>query len=327
MTDSPKPPRSRSRSRTEVETDFSSMASPQKLSQKERDDKAARAAELRSSITDVTAEKAAQALATAGVAMQKSLSAVNEELTTRLAQLSTIKENIAIESEELERRYGAGVILEHLDVLLAQHDEKKQALADEIAAARAKWAEELAQQAKDRQRDADDFNYRTAQERKTNNDAWNEQLRLRGIAEQERVSALEKSWAAREEELKLREKELTDLRTAVAGHQAEIAKAVKAAESILENRLTKDHTHAMQLLEKDRASEKALAVSELAAKDQTIVRLQKLNEELQVALTEANKKNVEIATKALEASSDKAALAAVQNFAKDQSNGGSVKRS
>lgn len=327
MTDSPKPPRSRSRSRSEISADFANLAKPQRTSQKEREAHGQRAAELRNSIADVTTEKAAQALASAGVQMQKSLSAVSEELTTRIAQLDTIKENISIESEELERLYGARVISEHLDVLIAEHDEKKQALDKEVAETRAKWAEERVAAEMARTREESEFNYKRTQERKATDDSWKETLRLRYIDEENRRLQLEKIWGQREEALKAQESELVDLRAKAQGFQAELDKAVKTAESVVANRLIKDHTHAMQLLEKDRAGEKALYEADKKSLSEALAREQSLTIALRAELAEASKKNTEIATKALESTSSREALTTLQTSLKDSGLNGGQKRS
>lgn len=333
-----KVPRSRSKTRTEVQDEFTNLSAPQKLSQKERELKAQHADGLRQSAADITAEKAAQTLASAGVAVQKSLSAVSEELTARLAQLDTVKATIQLEIDELQRLYGQRVILEHLDVLMAEHDEKKLELEKEIAAARVVWDQQRIEMQKNdeeyltslqtaRHREDAEYQYKTAQTRRTTEDAFQEELRLRKAHERDRKETLEKDWAARTAILAAAEQELTNLRAAVAAHPAELDKAGKQAEAITANRLTRDHQHAMQLLERDRASEKALAAADKASLEQALARANKLNEELTTSLASAHAKNAEIATKALDASSGASALAAVQNFAKDAANGGSTKRS
>lgn len=333
-----KVPRSRSKTRTEVQDEFTNLSAPQKLSQKERELKAQHADGLRQSAADITAEKAAQALASAGVAVQKSLSAVSEELTARLAQLDTVKATIQLEIDELQRLYGQRVILEHLDVLLAEHDEKKLALEKEIELANLQWEEVQTLHRKNeeewsasirvrREREEAEHAYKTAQAHRAAEDAFQEEMRVRKAYERDRKESLEKDWDIRSEALKLAEQELTNLRAAVAAHPAELDKAGKQAEAITANRLTRDHQHAMQLLERDRASEKALAAADKASLEQALARANKLNEELTTSLASAHAKNAEIATKALDASSGASALAAVQNFAKDAANGGSTKRS
>jgi colicin import membrane protein len=333
-----KVPRSRSKTRTEVQDEFSNLSAPQKLSQKERDLKAQHADGLRQSAADITAEKAAQSLASAGVAVQKSLSAVSEELTTRLAQLATVKANIELESADLQRLYGHRVVLEHLDVLMAEHDEKKAALEKEIADVRLQWDTDQAFHAaheleldeelkKSRSREAAEYQYRTHQQRRADEDSFLEDLRVRKNTERDRREVLEKEWAARSATLLAAEQELTALRTAVASHPNEIDKATKQAAAIEANRLTREHAHAFALLERDRASEKALAAADKASLEQALARANKLVEELTASLASAHAKNAEIATKALDASSGASALSAVQSFAKDVANGGSAKRS
>lgn len=73
MSDAPKPSR-RSRSRSETKAAFSNLSEPQKLSPKEREAEAQRAEALRSSVANISAEKAAMSIASAGVAVQKALS-------------------------------------------------------------------------------------------------------------------------------------------------------------------------------------------------------------------------------------------------------------
>ena len=97
--------------------------------------------------------------------------------------------------------------------------------------------------------------------------------------------------------------------------------------AIESNRLTRDHNHAKELLEKDRASEKALYEADKKALTEQNARLTKLNEELQIALKEANQKNAEIATKALESTSSREALTTLQTTLKDAGVNGSIRKS
>ena len=317
----------RSRNRIETKIAFSNLNVPPGMSEKEIELQARAAEATRSSIAELEVSKAAQAVTAASLATQKSLSTINEELANKLSLLQDVKTNIDLEAKELTKLYGARVILEHLDVLKAEHDEQKAALEKEILEARTKNAEDWNATKKEREREQADYEYTTKQTRKADLDAWNEQVRVRNIQELARQDQLQKIWAQREDELKLREKELIDLRAAVAGHLGEIEKAVKQAVAIENNRLTRDHNHAKELLEKDRASEKALYEADKKALTEQNARLTKLNEELQIALKEANQKNAEIATKALESTSSREALTTLQTTLKDAGVNGSIRKS
>lgn len=323
MSDSKK----RSRSRSDVKVAFQNLDVPQGLSDKERELRAQAAEAIRSSIADLAVDKATQAITAASLANQKALSAVNEELVTKLELLKNIKENIDLESKDIDRLYGIRVLSEHLDVLKAEHDEAKAALEKEILEQRAWWKEEKAREDRERIRNNEDYAYKLAQSQQLANDAWESTIRARNVQEQTRMEVFEKNWRQREDELKLREKELTDLRALVAAHPTQLDAEVKKAVAIESNRLTRDHKHATELLEKDRASEKALYESDKKALTEQLAAAKKLNEELTLSLASAHTKNADIATKALEASSGQAALSAVQNFAKDQGNNGPAKRS
>ena len=317
----------RSRNRIETKIAFSNLNVPPGMSEKEIELQARAAEATRSSIAELEVSKAAQAVTAASLATQKSLSTINEELANKLSLLQDVKTNIDLEAKELTKLYGARVILEHLDVLKAEHDEQKAALEKEILEARTKNAEDWNATKKEREREQADYEYTTKQTRKADLDAWNEQVRVRNIQELARQDQLQKIWAQREDELKLREKELIDLRAAVAGHLGEIEKAVKQAVAIESNRLTRDHNHAKELLEKDRTSEKALYEADKKALTEQNARLTKLNEELQIALKEANQKNAEIATKALESTSSREALTTLQTTLKDAGVNGSIRKS
>lgn len=338
MSEEKKPPRSRNRSRTEVESEFSNLNQQPVLSQKERTLKEAHDALMRGSVNNLSAEKVTQELAKAGVSVQKTLSALNEEVLTRLQQLDSIKQNIALEVEELTRLYGVDTVQAHLDVLIAQHDEKKQALEDESAAQRALWVEEKkntlkleaefkSELAKERQREKDAYDYKTAQDQKTAQDAFNEEMRIKKAGERDRQEELNKSWAAREEALKLREKELADLKAAVENFpkqlEAEANKRVGAATGAMK----KDHEHEISLLKVGAQSDKALLEAQIKSLNDALEREKTLSTALRTELAMANQKNAEIATKALDSTSSRELATTLQAALKDQSNGGSARKS
>lgn len=320
-----KPPR-RARTREEIQTEYSALGRPSPLSEKEKEAKAQRAAELRQQAINKTAEKAASDIAGLGVSLQKSLSTVQEELTKSLAELGTVQELVKVETEELTRLHGVETVQAHLDVLQAQHDEKRQALESNVVMLQQAWEQEKRDILKAREREAVEYKYQLDQERKIERDRFNEDMRIARHNEKLRTEEFDKKLAEHQKVVAAAEQELQELRTLKTNLPVELEKAEKKGAAIATGNLSKDFVHEKQLLERDRMSEKSLYEADKRGYVEQVGRLTKLNEELQVALTEANKKNVEIATKALEASSDKAALAAVQNFAKDQNNG-STKRS
>lgn len=328
----------RVRSRTETKAQFDNLNIPQSLSDKEKELRAQADEAIRSSISDLAIEKASQAITTANLANQKALSTVTEELTSSLTILGNVKANIALEAAELERLHGVRLISEHLDVVRAEHDEQVEELQKSIVEQRERWeqekllhtratAEANAEQEKTRRREHDEYVYQTNQQRKLATDSFNEAIRTKMLEEQKRQRDLNDTWEAREKELATHEVELISLRAAVAAHQEELNKAVSKAVAIETHRLTKDHSHEKAFLEQDKKNILALHESEKASLNSALTASKKLVEDLTASLASAHAKNAEIATKALEASSGSAALAAVQNFAKDQGANGPAKRS
>ncbi len=334
MSDSKK----RSRSRSDVKTAFVNLNIPPGMSEKEKELFTQAAEATQSSIADLSVEKATQTITAASLANQKALSAIGEEISNKVQLLDKIKDNIAQEKEVMVRLHGAKIIAEHLDVLKAEHDEAVEILNKQIADKRAAWAEEQTlrerQDAeykdnlnKSRQREAHDYQYSVTAARKSEHDRFAEELRVLRLNEKIKTEELEKSWTNREAELKAREQELVTLRDTAQKMpqliEAEANKRVGAATSVLK----KDHEHELTILKHQMASTNQLHESEKKALLEANARLEKLNVELQTALALAHSKNVEVANKALDATSNQKALDAVQTLIKDQGTNGPVKRS
>ena len=81
-----------------------------------------------------------------------------------------------------------------------------------------------------RKRAEEQYSYDVQLQRKKDQDAFQEQLRQQAAAERDRKEKLEKDWAAREDALKLREKELEDLRKQVTDFPSALKKETDAAQ-------------------------------------------------------------------------------------------------
>lgn len=249
-----------------------------------------------------------------------------------------MRKNIELENAELARLNTAGIVLEHLDVLKAEHDEAKAALERQIQEARVRWADEEAEykkafalrkqaDAEERARVDESNKYQTLMQRRAENDKFAEEIRVARLNEQTRSELIQKDWNRREEDLKLREKEFNDAKAAIQNHAAEIDKAVKSAVAIAESRLSREHAHAMSLISKDMETAKLLFENEKKSLTEALAQERSIVAALRADVMAANTKAAEIAQKALDASSGQTALAAVQKFASETGTNGSTRKS
>lgn len=292
---------------------------------KERDARATRSAQVKTAMAGFSIEKAVQGVTTASLGIQNSLGEVNKELMLRLAELDTVNQHINDLRQEIEELHGKDVVASSTEVLLAQHEEAKKQLQAEISELHLSWeaeqkkhaqevAERIAETEKARKRDEDAYRYQFEQQRLADSNAWQDQKRSRAISEQDRQASLEKEWAVREESLRAKETEFSDLKARVEKFSEELKAEVARQTSIVGNALKKDHQHEVEILRKDAEAEKKLLTAQVANEQAESQRLRAQVADLTTKLAEANAKVTEIATKALESASGQRTLAEIQSF-------------
>lgn len=193
------------RTRTELDEELSEVRStathrevldPKTLEAQRRQDQATRQA-----AAALTVQKAAQKVAQVGIDIQGAVAKVSEQLMETTQELETVQRAVVLEREELAELHGKDVIASSIDALLVQHGEQEKQLETTIAAKRQQWQEEQATHAKalqereaeiarTRQREEDDYRYKTAQVRRDATDKFDDELRARDKASRERAGSL-----------------------------------------------------------------------------------------------------------------------------------------
>lgn len=290
-------------------------------------------------IKNMTPEAVTQAVTAAQFDIQRTLSTISSLLVEKTSELQTVTEAIAAQTEELTRLHGIDVVQSAIDTLLAEHESKSALLAKEQFANIQSWQDSVAlrnKQDNERQeerqkaweREGADYSYRTQQQRRLEQDTWNQQLTQLQRAEKDRLIGLEKEWAAKTAELTGREKELTDLRTKVEAFPVQMDAEAKKQVAIVTNTLSRDHKHAIELLTQQATSAAAIAAAHTKQLEQTNAQLLAQLSESQTKLQTAYNSNTELSAKALDAAGGHQALTELRaTIARADSNNGSTKRS
>jgi hypothetical protein len=295
------------------------------VSQKERDTRNAKNAAVLASVAQTTVEKAVTAVTTAGLSVQKSLAEVSAELQAKLVELAQVDDAIAIRMAELGELHDKETVAAALDQLLVKYETQKADLNKQISEQRVLWDQEQrfhvqavterdAENEKYRKRTEDAYQYLTAQQHKSVEDVWNEQQRLKYIAEEERAQALTKSWDVKTQELAARESVLLVKEAEVAkGLTEQQAKDLKRDHAIELNSTKRTAEHQTALDKQTAQSRIDLLTAQVNAVEFNAKRVEAVNADLQAKIAEANKQITEIATKALDAASGRQALLEVQS--------------
>lgn len=290
---------------------------------KEQEAKDAHAKNVLADVSGLTAETAVKKVTEAGLTINKTLAGINEQVISLVEELKQLDEAIQLKTEELNALHGKDVAASTIDVLVAEYDKKKaeleaemERLRKDIADSRARAAAELAAEREAaevaRKRAEEQYAYDTQLSRKKEQDAFAEALRQQAAQERDRKEKLEKEWAAREESLKLREKELEDLRKQVAEFPQVLKKESDTAAAIAGNRVKSDWEMKLTLATKDAETAQRVATMEIASLKETCTKQAQAIQTLQAELNEAKRQVQAIAEKALESASGARALAEVQ---------------
>jgi colicin import membrane protein len=274
-------------------------------------------------VSGLTAETAVKKVTEAGLTINKTLAGINEQVISLVEELKQLDEAIQLKTEELNGLHGKDVAASAIDVLVAEYDKKKaeleaemERLQKDIEDTRAKAAAELATEREAaelaRKRTEEAYSYDTQQLRKKEQDAFAEGLRQQSATERDRKEKLEKEWATREEALKLREKELEDLRKQVSEFPLVLKKETDTAAAIVGNRVKSEWELKLTLATKDAETAQRVASMEIASLKDTATKQAQAIQMLQAELNEAKRQVQAIAEKALESASGARALAEVQ---------------
>lgn len=277
---------------------------------------AALAAELAAKIKSSTDEFGA----TAAVTLAESLKTQIQDATTRLAEL---REAVKLETAELERLHKIDVAATSLDILLDEYKAKNAELEQQIAETKARWDADMVELATKRKRDEEQYVYNRDQQRKKEQEQFNEELRQAAKAEAERKADLERQFKLQSEELVRRAHQMKEAEKALA---AENEKAFALMAQDTERKLEElKREHAYQLAAA--RSEAANTINLLEAEKRSLqADHRRIMDQLgdayaQLAVARAEVKEISVA--ALQASSGREALHQVATMAKE--NGTQVK--
>lgn len=250
--------------------------------------------------------------------VQEVMAGLGITMASKVEQLKQLDDAIEAKKQELKDTHTIEVLADTLEHIQEQVVEA-QAEADKQSKHRnARWIEEAQQHAKEVERQTEEFAYTQKQrlqqaeaEFLSKKQEWEQQERFRR-------QDLERQMETRAEELKNREAAVREQEEKLNSFderlKAETAKAVATATSAMK----REHDHTVLLLQKDSDAASALAAANVQAMQQTISELQAQNTELSKQLQTAREDSKAIAQSAVEASSQRQALAAIQGTIETQ---------
>jgi chromosome segregation ATPase len=264
-------------------------------------------------VKDMELTKVVSEIGSLQVSLQGTLANLSATITNKIQQVDQLDTAITLKEQRLQELHGIEKEAVSLDEMKAQKEEEARKWEKERDERNAQWDEEEEERAKMWQRAEDDFKYTTEQAHKKVQDDFEAQLSKRNREELLRAEQLQRSWTERENGLKAKEQEFTDLKAQVAGFDAKLKTEVSKAEAVLGNVLKKQYEHEMALLRKDAESEKNLSAAKISAMSDQMENLEKQIHDLQIQLAAARSDAKEVATQALQSASGRQVADALQS--------------
>lgn len=269
-------------------------------------------------VKDMELTKVVSEIGSLQVSLQGTLANLSATITNKIQQVDQLDTAITLKEQRLQELHGIEKEAVSLDEMKAQKEEEARKWEKERDERNAQWDEEEEERAKMWQRAEDDFKYTTEQAHKKVQDDFEAQLSKRNREELLRAEQLQRSWTERENGLKAKEQEFTDLKAQVAGFDAKLKTEVAKAESVLGNVLKKQYEHEMALLKKDAESEKNLSAAKISAMSDQMENLEKQIHDLQAQLAAARSDAKDIASSALQSASQKQVAEALSRVVEQQ---------
>jgi hypothetical protein len=330
----PKPaPRTR-RSKAEIQKEFTEIRTEVAAAHNVADRKFEEVAKVRESavrqaVEGLTVETAVQRISTLSLEIGKALSGLSESLVQEVDRLASLREAAELERRELERLHKIDVAATALDQLCDEYARQEEQLSSKMEAQTSRWEEErkATEQErreqeetlkKQRQREAEEYEYKKLLERKKAQDKYEEEQRVQDKKNKETQENLDKSWKQREAELKEREQELLRLRKEAEAFPAQLQQAITKAAEEAKRATETQMEQQMVLLKKDAESEARLAQQRIQTLEATVSGSAAQLATLQRQLEEAKAQVQDIAVRAIESTSGAKALAHVNQIAMEQ---------
>jgi chromosome segregation ATPase len=277
--------------------------------------------EVLTKVKELSPDKTGAIIANAQNQVLRQFSEISASLAEQQQVLKVTQDAIEIKKKELADIYDVSDSAVSKAELEDQITLTREAWNRERLERDRQWQEEAQENQKARKRELDDYNYTYDQTRKQNLQKLNDEIANLKKSHGEKVEAIEKDLAARQQTVAAAEKELADLRAQGATFEARVAKDVKTQTDSAVAAISRQLNHEKKLVELE--AEKKIAMAE-AARDAATQQVASLRNMLEAAERKIDGLQADvkaISTTALGAQAGKEALAAVQQFQQNSAQG------
>jgi membrane protein involved in colicin uptake len=238
----------------------------------------------------------------AKLSISEKLAEVDAEILARIQELNNLDIVIAERKNEIKALHDIEVVAESLDVIKEQHAtflEESEETQRKIAA---DHNELIANRAKSWKQEEEEHRYQIVQRNQRDEDAFKFAAEQRKRVEDLRVAALVE-----------REKKITALEAEVAGLPVKLADGIKTAVATATESMKTKYEHEKVLAQKDFDSKNALLQAQVTASKLQLEDALRAKSEAQSVADKARAELNQIAREAVQASSGREALKAVQD--------------
>ena len=241
------------------------------------------------------------------------ISNLSGDLTTEANKLDELKRAIVVEQKHLEQIQKVRLVADALYILRQEHQERlrllenntneqREAITKEMEQTRKLWEQEEQEfttkveeenqlLAREREKEAVDYQYTIERNRKIETDEYEEIKRLQEREMQQLSIQKEKSWEEREQILTEQEPEFVKNQEKVAGFEEELKQAYNKARGDAIKDAEREAKVKADLIEKEWEVAESTAQLEIQSLEETIeshrARISELNEQLQAATNQA----------------------------------------
>lgn len=248
------------------------------------------------------------------------LSGVSSKVAEKLEFLANTEIAVGEVENRLNELYGIEKEAQNFENVKAKFLAEQIELENQINAAEVAWDEKNAERRKVWDRQEEEYAYECAQKYKRFDDTFKNETEAKQRAEKIRSDELVKAWNTREQLLAEKETEFKNMQAKVAQMDATIKSETDKIANIIKNDMKNSYEHQIQLLNKDRESEKRM----FEAREQSLqIQVGQLVEQIaeankQLAIARQDAKDVTAA--ALNSASGRQVVEALQRSADKDSN-------
>lgn len=271
-----------------------------------------------SAVKELDINKVVSDVGSLQVSVQSTLAKLSAELTNKLQQMDQVGTAISIKEDRLKELFDIEKESLNIEDIKSKKEQEEKDFNEKVAEREKLWKEQDSERAKAWLRSKEDHDYAVRVSNQRAKDEFDNEMATIQRNEAIRQEALNKSWKDREESIKSKEKEFSEMESKIANFDTVLNNAVTKAKEETELAVNKEYEYSINLVRRETEGELKLRDQKISAQEAVIASLRKQMDQLNQHLDAARRDAKDVANQALQSASGRQVAEALQKVVSDR---------